>query len=166
MTKKVITLTCLLALVTLAGWSCKSAAEKTAEKTIESSTNGAVEADIDDDTVTFTDKNSNSTTTIGQADLPDDWPTDAPTCQGDIIAATTVGGTYFSTTWQTDESVDDLYDSYEGEVTDQGWTTEATATIAGIKSLTATKGNRTLNVHVSRNESENMTNCTVAVTSE
>jgi len=170
MGKKITTIVCLLVLVSLVGWGCQSATEKVAEKAtekaIEDSGGGNVDVDIDDQTVEITDQNTNISASYGKNELPEDWPSDAPTYEGDIIATTTQNDTFFQTSWQTDKSADDVYDYYQEELVDQGWTVDSTMSVNQFKSLSATKGNWTLALTVTPDEEEDVTTYSVTVSQE
>lgn len=164
MSKKILVLTTILALVVLGGWGCgKKSAEKTAEKIIEESASGDVDVDIDDETVVITDNNSNSSMTIGKNELPANWPSDAPTYEGDITATYSTGDTYISATWQTDQSADEVYNYYQAELSDKGWTIESTTSTGSFKMLSAKKDNRMLTISATPLEDQTKTSYTVVI---
>lgn len=167
MSKKILVLTTVLALVVLGGFGCgKKAAEKTAEKAIKESSGGDVDVDIDDESVEIKDTNSNSSMTIGKNELPSNWPSDAPTYEGDITATYSTGDTYISATWQTDKSADNVYDYYQAELPDQGWNIESTLSAGSLKQLVAKKDNRMLTVSATPLEDQNQTSYTVIVATQ
>jgi len=171
MNKKIVVLAAVLLAFSLAGWGCaEKAAEKVAEKAIEDSAGGDVDVDIDSDddsaTIEFTDNNTNSTMTIGATELPDNWPTDVPEYQGEVVATSSVNDTYFTASWLIDESVDSVYDYYQAELVNQGWEIATTWTIGNVKSLTATKDNRTVGLTVGLNEEDDQTSYTINVSTD
>ena len=169
MTKKIAIIAAIMLVFSLGGWGCaEKAAEKTAEKAIEGASGGAVDVDIDDESITITDQNTNTTATYGQNELPDAWPSDIEIYDGEIIHTQSTSdedSALVSATVTSDKSLDSVYDYYQNNLPDAGWTVSSTLTTEEIKTLTAEKGNQVLSLLATTGD-ETASTYTITITTE
>ena len=161
--KKVIFLSLAVVLVgTLVLAGCgKKAAEKTTEKALEPTTNGAATVDISDKTVTI-NTNAGTWTAGEEVKIPDSFPGDVYIIDGTVRAATTiVEGEIYSVTIETNKSVNQAKSEYEEKLEDEGWEIGISLAITGAISLSAEKGDRMITVAISEVEETGLTMVTI-----
>jgi len=147
MKKVFIIATVLVLAITLTACGEKTA-EKTAEKAIETSTGGAADVDIDDDTVSI-NTNAGSMTVGEEVDLPDNFPSDIYVIEGTVKTAMEVAeNESFSVTIETSKSVSAARTAYEEELVNDGWTITGTMDFTSTVSVMAEKDNRTVTVSI------------------
>ena len=130
----------ILLAVTVSG--CKNAAEKTAETAIESSTGGAVDVDIDNDSMKI-NTNGGSLEVGEGVSLPDGFPSDVYVIDGTIISAMTLAeGESYSVSIRTSQTTAAVKEEYENEFKDEGWEITMDLAMGGGYSMSAEKDNR------------------------
>jgi hypothetical protein len=132
----------------LSGLFAKKVAEKGVESVLSKVTNGAVDIDTKNNSVTVKTDNG-TTTTIGSQQLPSDFPTDIPvypgaTILGSVTGSATEGGVFVSL--NTTDSMDDVKAFYDSKLAENGWTAEGTTTLGTIIHYSETKGSQRLAV--------------------
>lgn len=102
--------------------ACSQAAEQITEKIIEENANGDVDVDIDDDGVNYTDSDGNQFSAGESIDLPDNWPSDIPTFDGNLttVSIDKSGGSVLAS-WTTEDSLGDAYDAYNASLESAGF---------------------------------------------
>lgn len=134
----------VLAVVVLSG--CQNAAEKTAEKVIESTTNSDVDVDLDNNSVTV-NTNGGSLTAGDNATVPDNFPSDVYLIDGDVISAMTIDeDETFQVQIDTPNSLSEAMDIYNEQLPADGWDITSTLTLTDSGSMMAEKDDRSVTV--------------------
>jgi hypothetical protein len=130
----------VMLVVSLGG--CANIAEQATKAAVEKTT--GVKVDQNGGKTTVTDKNGQTTTlSTDQNKLPDGLPSDMPAYTGTIKASASVGGqtgTSYTFTVETTDDVTTILDWYKKELTDKGWTVNATSTNGDAGMISAKKG--------------------------
>lgn len=102
--------------------ACSQAAEKITEQIIEDNAGGDVDVDLDEDGVNITDADGNQFAAGDSIDLPDNWPSDIPTFEGNLttVSIDKSGGTVLAS-WTTEDSLSDAYEAYSSELESAGF---------------------------------------------
>jgi hypothetical protein len=112
---------------------CKKAAENAqqaaVEKAIEQASGGKVSADAKSGSVTITDKETGSQTTVGtgkgSAKMPEGWPKEIPPYPGSSVVAqsstSSAKGKLFTLVLDCPDSVDKVLAYYDGKLTAAGY---------------------------------------------
>jgi len=167
-----------IALVALALTGCAEkiadkVAEEVAEGIVGAATGADIEIDDDDESVTIeTDEGSMSSSVGDSAEIPADFPSDMPICDGDIVSTTSFdneGGKTISITIETDDSIDDVKAFYEVELVDEGWeqTLAWDSSADGERSVTygLEKGDSSAQVLIMSDDDKTMVSITVTTMS-
>ncbi len=113
-------------------------AERATEEAMEAAGDGA-EVDIEDDEITVSDGEGN-TTTLGGTELPDDFPVDqVPLVDGTIVSATGVDGASFTVMLEVEGDPEAVQEEAIGMLTDAGYTNGTEMNSEGYLSTTLTK---------------------------
>lgn len=129
-------------------WLQREGTEEAIETSIEKATNGAVDVDIDDETITV-NTNAGSFSAGEEVDLPDNFPSDIHVIDGTIkMVSETPEIEGFSVSIETSKSVSAAKTEYEEELVDDGWTITGTLDFTETVSLMAEKDNRTVTVTI------------------
>lgn len=137
--------------------ACKSAADKTVESAIESTTGTDVDVDSSQNRVAV-NVNGTSWETGDQVSLPANFPDDIYVVEGTLkvaIANDAMQG--FTVSLETTKSVSDVKALYTKELADDGWTITGTVDIQGSASVMATKAKRSTTVTIGANEDKSKT---------
>lgn len=148
MNQKVIII--VIVVVVIAGglffWLQREGTEEAIESSIEKATNGAVDVDLDGETLTV-NTNTGSFTVGEEVDLPDDFPSDIHVIDGTIKMATeTTEIEGFSVSIETSKSVSAAKAEYEEQLVDDGWTITGMLDFTSAATVMAEKNNRTVTV--------------------
>jgi len=164
MKKVLVILSCFALVLVLSGCGEKTA-EKTAEKAIEKSTNGQVDVDIDDNTISV-NTNEGSMQAGEEVSLPAGFPSDVHVVDGTITMATNVTeNDMYTVSVQTTKSVAAVKAEYDAQLVKDGWTIAASTAILDGALISATKGeNRSISV--SMGESEGYTFVTIGTSTD
>jgi predicted small secreted protein len=111
--------------LTLAGCtsSTESAGEQIAEELIESGTEGDVDIEIDDESMSMTDEEGGGFAAGAEAELPPAFPDDVPLfTYGTLIAAAVLPDDGFTATWRMESPDVGLVETYVTEWEDAGFT--------------------------------------------
>ncbi|MBI5037942.1 MAG: hypothetical protein HZC01_04555 [Candidatus Kerfeldbacteria bacterium] len=141
---------CVLGIMLLAlvATGCTSPSEKVAETIIESQTNGDVDVDVDNETVSI-NTDGGSFQSGEDVTLPDGFPSDVHVAEGTLVSAIHVTDPDgYSVSLNSSDSVTDLKSEYQSAIVDDGWTILGTYEVSGSVSFTAEKDNRTLSVTI------------------
>ena len=139
---------------------CTKTAENIVETSIEASTGGEVDVDLDDNTLRV--ETDEGTFEAGESvSLPSGFPSDVYVYDGTITAASTTGEDMFVVSIQSSDSQTDVKEKYEAELVNDGWEITSTLTLPSGITMGAEKGNRY--VTVTAGESEGETLITVGV---
>ena len=112
--------------------------EQLTEKAIEGAAEGDADVDIEEDGLTVTDENGDSTS-IG-TDLPDDFPVDdVPLVDGTVVSATAVDGASYMVMLTVEGAPEDVQEEALGKLTDAGYSSESQMNSEGFFSSTVTK---------------------------
>lgn len=125
--------------------------KSTAEKAIETATNGDASVDVDNNQVTI-NINGSSYQAGGDIELPDGFPSDVYVVNGIITTSYTyeVDRSY-SIGILTDKNQSELKSLYEEQMKDKGWSIEATANTADIVTVSFKKTDeRRANVNITK----------------
>lgn len=107
-----------------------------------------------DGSATYTD-NEGNTVTVGSSSMPENWPSDAPQnyagasirYSGNSNPQTGKAGA--AVVYTANASVKSVYDYYDSRLKAEGWTIDATASVAaGANVIAATKNGRTFGVYI------------------
>ncbi len=139
-----------LTAIILLGASCtKKAAEKAAEKSIESASNNQADVDIDDDQVTV-NTNAGSWQAGESVSLPQGFPSDVYVIDGTIKTALQLTENEgYSVSIESNSSLSQAKSTYESELADAGWTIASTYSTANGAVLSAQKADRLTTVSLS-----------------
>lgn len=131
--------------------ACSQAAEQITEKIIEDNANGDVDVDIDDDGVNYTDNDGNQFSAGESIDLPNNWPSDIPTYDGNLttVSIDKSGGSVWAS-WTTEDSLGDAYDAYSAALESAGFslTSDTTQTDYRMTTFESSKYSVLLTVSV------------------
>lgn len=129
-------------------WLQREATEEAIESSIESATNGAVDVDLDDDTVTI-NTNAGTFTAGEEVDLPDNFPSDIHVIDGTIkMTSETTEIEGFSISIEISKSVAAAKTEYEKQLVDDGWTITGMLDFTATATIMAEKDNRTVTVTI------------------
>ncbi len=144
-----------LVAIILLGASCtKKAAEKAAEKSIESASNNQADVDIDNDQVTV-NTNAGSWQAGESVSLPSNFPDDIYIISGTIktaLALTENEG--FSVSIESAVSLSQAKSTYESELAEAGWTVDSTYSTATGTIMSAQKSDRITTVSLSETDGQ------------
>jgi len=126
----------------------QKSAEKTAEKVIEDATGGKVDISEGGNKVTI--ETDEGKLTVGQNQIPDNFPSDVPVYTGAEVITSSESGDNFTLALKSTDTVSKVSDYYNGEVKSNGWTIANSSNIAGSTSITATKDGRQLNIVITK----------------
>lgn len=139
----------LLALVLFGAGCTKKAAEQTAEKAIESTTNGQADVDIDNDQVTV-NTNAGSWQVGESVSLPSGFPEDVYVINGTIKSAMTLTENEgYTVAIETNVTWSQAKTTYESELAEDGWTIASTYSTTNGAILSAQKADRVTTVSIS-----------------
>lgn len=135
----------------LSGLFAKKVAEKTTESIISGVTNGAVDVDTKNNSVTITGEDG-TTTTIGSK-LPNNFPSDIPVYPGATVTSSSVTNgdaesVTSSATLSTSDSLEKVKAYYDGQLSKDGWTQQDSLNLGSIVNYVVTKNNRQLAVTI------------------
>ncbi|MBU0597407.1 hypothetical protein KKF61_00235 [Patescibacteria group bacterium] len=154
--KKIQILAVCLLLIGVAAFTSgcgEKAAEKTAEKIIETSTGGQVDVDIDDDSVSINTNSGSMSTSDEGVSLPDGFPSDVYVVDGTIVTAiTNTESDGYSLSIVTNKSVAETKEEYEADLEAEGWTITMTLNILDGASIAAEKDDRSVSVSISQGD--------------
>ncbi len=126
--------------------------EKIVENAIESSTNGNVSVDIDNNSVVI-NTNGSSLQVGGDISLPSDFPEDVYVIDGTITSSLTLTEPNgFQVIVSTNQSSQDARSTYQNKLAEEGWSISGTFDIAGGWSIAAEKVDRVATVSASVTE--------------
>lgn len=102
--------------------ACSQAAEKITEQIIEDNASGDVDVDLEDGSVNITDGDGNQFAAGDSIPLPDNWPADIPTYDGNLttVSIDKNGGSVLAS-WRTEDSLSDAYESYNAALESAGF---------------------------------------------
>ncbi|MFC1686991.1 hypothetical protein ACFL0L_00220 [Patescibacteria group bacterium] len=160
--KKLFILPILVLGVVLVLSGCTKTVENKVEDSIEDSTGGQADVDLDDGSIRV--ETDDGTFEAGDdVSLPSGFPSDVHVYDGTITAASTTGDDFFVVSVQTSDSPSTVKNKYETELADDGWEVTSTLTLPTGITLGAEKGNRY--VTVSAGEEDGDTFVTIGVSS-
>jgi len=149
--KKLFTIGFLLVATTLlvTGFgSCgKKAAEKTIESSIEKSTGGQVDVDVDKDSVKI-ETNEGTFESGENVSLPSGFPSDVYVVDGTVTSATSSAEDAYTVTIETSKSVNAVKELYESKLASDGWDISMTMTFEDSATLGGEKDDRTVTVSI------------------
>lgn len=139
---------------------------KVVEKAIEKSAGNGTDVDFSNGTYKATDKNGNTVSIGGNAQLPSDWPSDVPQYPGSKLTFSgsnsgSNGKAAMGIVMTTSDSPDKVAAYYRDQLTNDGWVVKANSSAQGASSLAFEKGDRAAIVIVA--DGEGTTNVTVSV---
>ena len=112
--------------------------EKLTEKAVEEAAGGDADVDIDDEGLTVTDEDGD-TTSIG-TDLPEDFPVDdVPLLEGTILASTAVDGASYTVTLEVEGTPEEIQEEALAVLTEAGFTSDSEMNSEGFFSSSLTK---------------------------
>lgn len=133
--------------------ACGSPADRAAERAIENASGGDADVDVQGGTTRVT--TSEGTVTVGEQELPADWPTDVPAYPGSTIqAAGTVNGQGKGALFQTSDASADVVAYYKTQLAAGGWTMDTVAAMGSISVLSASKEGRTVAIQIAASEGQ------------
>jgi hypothetical protein len=98
--------------------------ERLTEEAVEEAAGGDADVDIDEEGLTVTDENGDSTS-IG-TDLPEDFPVDdVPLMEGTVLAATAVDGASYTVTLEVEGAPEEVHEQALAMLTDAGYTRDS-----------------------------------------
>lgn len=134
--------------------------EKAVEEAIESSTNGQVDVDLDDESMTFESDDGESTWTVGEdTELPDGFPGDVYIYKGaEIIIASSheeENETTYNVSYIIDDKISDIADKYINEMEKDGWKKTSKTEVEELILLSFEKGDdRFASITITEDEDE------------
>jgi hypothetical protein len=133
-----------------------SVSEQIAEELIESGTDGDVEVEIDDDSMSMTDEEGGGFSAGDEAQLPPAFPDDIPLfTYGTLVAAAVLPDDGFTATWQMERPDEALVEAYITEWESLGLTR------GGFLDL-STDGTRVLTYQMTSSDLEVAVSATIA----
>ena len=112
--------------------------ERLTEEAVEEAAGGDADVDIDEEGLTVTDENGDSTS-IG-TELPEDFPVDdVPLMEGTVVAATAVDGASYTVTLEVEGAPEEVQDEALAMLTDAGYTSDSEMNSEGFFSSTLSK---------------------------
>jgi len=153
-------LICFVVLAFIAGCSCsenaeQSIAEKIAEKAIEAQTGQKADIDMDKESMTIKTEDGDVSITSGKsAQIPDNFPKDIPMYEGYVLDMAMEVPEGYSLSFTTEDDVAKVSEWYLNEMTDEGWTKEASMDMGSQKMLVFKKGERGVNLVVAPDEDQ------------
>ncbi len=162
-------LICLLVSLVVVGCSCSETAEERiaetiAEKALEAQTGQKADIDVDKESMTITTEDGKMTMTSGKgARLPENFPEDIPIYKGYALDMAMEMPKGYSVSFTTKDDVSTVSEWYLTEMTDKGWTKEASMDMGDQKMLVFKKGERGVNLVVAPDPDKDQTR--VALTS-
>ncbi len=160
---------CLMVSLVVVGCSCSETAEeriaeKIAEKALEAQTGQKADIDVDKESMTITTEDGKMTMTSGKAaKLPENFPKDIPIYKGYALDMAMEMSKGYSVSFTTKDDVSTVSEWYLAEMTDKGWTKEASMDMGDQKMLVFKKGERGVNLVVAPDPDTDQTR--VALTS-
>lgn len=150
----------------LSGLFARKVAEKGVESVLSKVTNGTVDVDTKNNSVTI--NTGDGTATIGTQELPSDFPKDIPvypgaTVLGSVTGSATAGGLFVS--MNSTDSLDAVKSYYDSKLVENGWTKEEGVNLGTIVNIAATKGDQRLSVTLTPYE-DNQLHITIATSAE
>lgn len=112
--------------------------------------------------------NDEGSVTVGGNEMPDNWPSDAPTAyEGAVISYSgssnpQTGEAGAAAVYTVKASADSVVQYYESRLKAEGWTVTATANAGGMKVITATKDTRTFGAYIG-SDGQGNTSVTVGI---
>lgn len=119
-------------------------AERSAEKAIEEATGGKV--DVSEGGKKVTIETDDGKLTVGEGEIPDNFPSDVPVYSEAEVITSSESGDNFTLALKSSDSVSEVSDFYKTKLADKGWTLSNPIDLSGSTTITATKGDRELNV--------------------
>lgn len=137
--RPVVALSVLALALTGCGGVSENIAERALEEAAEAGGEGDVDVDIDLDGedgggISIDSEDGTASVDIGGGELPDDWPSDVPVIDGEIITAAsseTGSESFWSATIQTSTSVSAAAEQIESDLRDAGFTIGTEAQTSG-----------------------------------
>ena len=134
---RLIGIACLVSVLAAFGIGvsgCSSIAEQAVEEIVEEST--GIEVDEDGEQVTITGEDGETLEIGGGTTLPDDFPSDVPVYDGEIVSSTSFSageGQSYSVGIMADDAFADVVDWYKAEFLSEAWEVvgETTADVDG-----------------------------------
>jgi hypothetical protein len=108
----------------------QKAAEKTAEKAIEQATGGEAQVDISKSGEKITVETEEGKLTIGEGQLPENFPQNMPIYPGSKITSTSSNDENQVVIFSSEDELEKVSSYYKKELADAGWKIESTSTIA------------------------------------
>jgi hypothetical protein len=143
----------------------KKAAEKMAEKAIESSMGGKAEVDIKDNSIRVQTEEGEMTMTSGDSvKLPANFPGDIFLYKGANLNTAMELPQGFNVMFQTKDDTSKVSDTYLAEMEAKGWSKEMSMDMGGRKMLVFKKDERIVNVSIATQEE--MTQIALTVSKE
>ncbi|MBI5232174.1 MAG: hypothetical protein HY876_08430 [Coriobacteriales bacterium] len=146
---------------------CQQIAEQAAESAAEKATGTKI--DKEGDSITIEGKEGEKAT-IGQGELPADFPTDAPVYPGAKVVASYEQGTgaakSYVVTFETADPASKVNDWYVTEIEAKGWTIDTKANQGENYILNATKGTQRLALTIAADQGQAKTLINETVTPE
>lgn len=140
---------------------CTKTAENKIEDSIEDSTGGQADVDLDDGNIMI-NTNEGTFEAGDNVSLPSGFPSDVYVYDGTITASTTTSDDMYVVSIQTSDSPEQVKDTYETELANDGWEITSTLTLPTGVTLGAEKGSRY--VTVTAGEEDGDTFVTIGVT--
>lgn len=147
--KKKILIFILLPIFALTLSGCKKVQEKVTEKAFEKSIGNKADIDIKKGgkEMTFKDKETGDTVSIGQNKVPLDWPKDAPLYKGEIVTSMQ-SGDGMSLNIKTKDDLSEIKNWYNNELKKFYWTEDSVIGIIGMWTGNYIKGDKSFSVMV------------------
>jgi predicted outer membrane protein len=157
-----------LVVIALLAFGCgekseKMAAEKMAEKAIESNFGGDAKVDIEKESIRIeTDKGEMTMTAGDSAKLPANFPKDVFLYKDADLKMAMELPQALNLTFETNEAVSKVSETYLAEMTDNGWQKKMDMDMQGQKMMAFSKDERTVSVMISSDQSKTQIALTVA----
>ncbi len=137
----------LLAVVILSG--CQNAVEKATETVIESTTNNAVDVDVDNNSMTI-NTNDSSLTVGDTATIPADFPSDVYVISGEVKSSLTMDeNSTFQIQIESEESYADTVAKYKEQLESDGWNITSSLEVGEATTMMSEKDDRNTSVTIS-----------------
>lgn len=141
----------------------KMAAEKIAEKTIESNIGGDAKVDIEKESIRIETEKGNMTMTAGDsAKLPANFPKDVFLYKDADLKMAMEFPQAFNLSLETNDAISKVSETYLAEMTEKGWQKKMDMDMEGQKMMAFNKEERTVNLVITSDQAKTQIALTVA----